>query len=243
MTGEQSEVCPSDVPNGIVVSDVAVDHVTEAGTVRALECPSLDVSGGTSLAVMGSSGCGKSTLLGLLAGLALPTQGTVTVGLQAISALSERQRVTFRRRSLGMVYQSDNLLPHLTVEENVGLQLAISRGDTAPIRRADPAGLLERLGLGPLAQRLPDQLSGGQRQRVAIARAIIHRPIVILADEPTGSLDATNARIVVELLVEVQREIGATLVIVTHDPEIASHLDRVIHLARPASPSEPRRAV
>lgn len=241
MTAAASAVRPSDAANDIAVSDVLVDHVGETGTVRALECPTVSIEGGTNLAVMGSSGCGKSTLLGLLAGLALPTQGTVTIGADTISELSERRRVTFRRRSLGMVYQADNLLPHLTVEENVGLQLAISRSDAPPTRRT--IGLLERLGLGPLAQRLPDQLSGGQRQRVAVARAIVHRPTVILADEPTGALDADNARIVIELLVEVQREIGATLVIVTHDPEIAGHLDRVIHLTRPTPPSEPSRAV
>lgn len=243
MTAAPNEVRPSDAHNAIAVRDVVVDYVTETGTVRALTCPSVNIDGGTSLAVMGSSGCGKSTLLGLLAGLALPTQGTVTVGADTISKLSERQRVAYRRRSLGMVYQADNLLPHLSVEENVGLQLAISRGDDAPVQQADPSASLERLGLGPLAQRLPDQLSGGQRQRVAIARAIIHRPTVILADEPTGALDAANARKVIELLVEVQREIGATLVIVTHDPEIASHLDRVIHLTSPTAPSESSHAV
>lgn len=243
MSAATNEVRPSDAHNAIIVRDVVVDYVTETRTVRALECQSINIEGGASLAVMGSSGCGKSTLLGLLAGLALPTQGTVRVGVDTISELSERQRVTFRRRSLGMVYQADNLLPHLTVEENVGLQLAISRGDNAQVQKADPSASLDRLGLGPLAQRLPDQLSGGQRQRVAIARAIIHRPTVILADEPTGALDAANARKVIELLMEVQIEIGATLVIVTHDPEIASHLDRVIHLANPASPSEPSHAV
>ena len=126
-----------------------------------------------------------------------------------------------------MVYQADNLLPHLTVEENLGLQLAICRGGTATETRTDPGTLLERLGLGALAKRFPDQLSGGQRQRVAVARAIIHRPAVILADEPTGALDDANAEIVVELLIDVQRDLGATLVLVTHDPDVAGHLDRV----------------
>lgn len=220
------------VANDIVTSDLVVDHATDMGPVRALDCAAVAVEGGTSLAVMGPSGCGKSTLLGLLAGLAVPTQGTVRIGGEPISALSERERVRFRRRALGMVYQADNLLPHLTVEENVGLQLAICRRDTAPEQRADPGLVLERLGLDLLAKRLPDQLSGGQRQRVAVARAIIHRPAVILADEPTGALDAASARIVIELLLDVHREIGATLVIVTHAPEVASHLDRAVHLAR-----------
>jgi putative ABC transport system ATP-binding protein len=230
------------VANDILTGDLVVDHATDMGSVRALDCAAVAVAGGTSMAVMGPSGCGKSTLLGLLAGLALPTQGTVSIGGQPISALSERERVRFRRRALGMVYQADNLLPHLTVEENVGLQLAICRGDTLPEQRADPGVVLERLGLGLVATRLPDQLSGGQRQRVAVARAIIHRPAVILADEPTGALDAANARIVIELLLDVHREIGATLVIVTHDPEIASHLDRVVSLARLSPTSEQTRA-
>jgi len=230
------------VANNILTSDLVVDCATDRGQVRALECAEVAVAGGTSLAVMGPSGCGKSTLLGLLAGLALPTRGTVSIGGETISALSERERVRFRRRTLGMVYQADNLLPHLTVEENVGLQLAICRRDTAPDQRADPGAVLERLGLGLLAKRLPDQLSGGQRQRVAVARAIIHRPAVILADEPTGALDAGSARMVIELLLDVQREIGATLALVTHDPEIASHLDRVVHLARLSPRSEQSRA-
>jgi ABC-type lipoprotein export system ATPase subunit len=166
----------------------------------------------------------------------------VSIGGETISALSERARVRFRRRALGMVYQADNLLPHLTVEENVGLQLAICRGATMREQRADPSAVLERLGLGPLAQRLPDQLSGGQRQRVAVARAIIHRPAVILADEPTGALDAANARTVIKLLLDVQREIGATLVIVTHDPDIAGHTGRVVQLVRLSPTLEQSRA-
>lgn len=246
------------IANNIFTSDLIVDHVTHRGPVRALECAEVCVEGGSSLAVMGPSGCGKSTLLGLLAGLAVPTQGTVSIGAQTISSLSDRERVRFRRRALGMVYQADNLLPHLTVEENLGLQLAICRSDSAPELPADRerpgasldnaspgvrvGDLLERLGLGPLAKRLPDQLSGGQRQRVAVARAIIHRPAVILADEPTGALDAASARIVIELLADVQREIGATLVVVTHDPEIAIHLDRVVNLGRLRQLSEQSHA-
>lgn len=230
------------VANDIVTSDLIVEHGTDRGQVRALDCAGITVPGGTSLAVMGPSGCGKSTLLGLLAGLALPTQGSVNIGAETISALPERARVRFRRRALGMVYQADNLLPHLTVEENVGLQLAICRADTAPEHLASPMAVLERLGLGSLAERMPDQLSGGQRQRVAVARAIIHCPAVILADEPTGALDAASAQIVIDLLADVQREIGATLVIVTHDPAIASHLDRIVHLVRLPQTSEQTHA-
>ncbi len=226
------------LPNDIVVSNVVVDHSSSKGTVRALECSELVVRGGTSVAVMGPSGCGKSTLLGLLAGLAVPTEGNVRIGGDTISDLPERDRVTFRRRSLGMVYQTDNLLPHLTVEENVGLQLAICRDNTAGERPEDPAVVLDHLGLGALSGRFPDQLSGGQRQRVAVARAIIHRPAVILADEPTGALDDASARKVIELLVDMHTELGSTLVLVTHDPQVASRLSRVVHLSEVKLPRE-----
>ncbi len=219
--------------NSIRASGLVVDYPTSRGTVRGLECEGLRVEGGTSVAVMGPSGCGKSTLLGLLAGLALPTRGELQIGEALVSALDERARVRFRREELGMVYQADNLLPHLTVEENVALPLAICRSISAPARRSGPGEILERLGVGGLATRLPDQLSGGQRQRVAVARAVVHGPRVILADEPTGALDPRNAESVVALLVDVHRTIGATLMLVTHDPAIAGHMDRTILLRRP----------
>ncbi|MEZ5170641.1 MAG: ATP-binding cassette domain-containing protein [Acidimicrobiia bacterium] len=227
--------------NRIETSALTVEHATPGGLVRALEHAGLTIEGGEGVAIMGPSGCGKSTLLGLLAGLALPTSGHVAIGPTAISALSERERAAFRRRWIGMVYQADNLLPHLTVEENVGLQLAIGR-PVAPAFGGEPRTVLDRLGLQGLWTRLPDQLSGGQRQRVAIARAVICGPAVILADEPTGALDADNARRVIELLVEVHTEIGATLVVVTHDPTIAGRVARTEHLARPRRHEEPAGA-
>ena len=226
----------------IVAVDLMVEHRGASGVVRALDPVSLTVEGGTSVAVMGPSGCGKSTLLGLLAGLALPTSGTVTIGATVVSEMDERRRVRFRRQSLGMVYQSDNLLPHLTVEENTGLQLAIRDGQTGPESCQQVTQVLDRLGIGELARRLPDQLSGGQRQRAAVARAMIHRPSVMLADEPTGALDAASAGVVIALLVAVQRELGATLVVVTHDPMIAAHLDRIVELRPPVHGQRSRHA-
>ena len=237
-----SERARSEVGNAVVVHDVAVDYSTGAGTVRALELAHEVIPAGSAVAIMGPSGCGKSTLLGLLAGLAVPTIGTIAIGGVTVSALAERDRVRFRRESLGMVYQADNLLPHLTVEENVGLQLAICRGRSDGPVSASPIAVLARLGIERLAKRLPDQLSGGQRQRVAVARAIVHRPAVILADEPTGALDDASARVVIELLVDVHRQIGATLVVVTHDPTIAGHLERTVMLARPVQPEQPAHA-
>ena len=225
----------------IGTSDLTVDHKTDRGIVRPLRSAPIEVAAGSSVAVVGPSGCGKSTLLGLLGGLALPSSGTVTVGGERVSSMGESARIRFRRSAVGMIYQADNLLPHLTVEENVSLQLAITRHDRSPGPPPDLGALLERLGIASLARRMPDQLSGGERQRTAVARAIVHRPRFILADEPTGSLDGANAANVIDLLLEVQRELAATMVVVTHDPWIAGHLERIIRLERPAPPASDAR--
>ena len=212
----------------IEVKDLVVDYPTAAGPLRALDCPALAIAGGTSVAVMGPSGCGKSTLLCMVAGLGAPSAGSVSIGDTIITSLSETARVAFRKAAIGVVYQADNLLPHLTVTENIRLQLALC-ADTDHAGKRTTA-LLEQLGLGGLGARLPDQLSGGQRQRVAVARAIIHRPSVILADEPTGALDETNAAAVVTLLLDAHRRLGSTLVIVTHDRAVARRMERVVML-------------
>jgi putative ABC transport system ATP-binding protein len=212
----------------IRVQDLVVEYPTIDGSFRALDCDELLVAGGSSVAVIGPSGCGKSTLLGVLAGLATPTAGTVTIGSTEITTLSESARVAFRKRSIGVVYQADNLLPFLTVAENVRLQLALCGDKDNAVRRT--TDLLDSLGLGALGDRLPDELSGGQRQRAAVARAIVHRPSVILADEPTGALDEANARVVVDLLVDAHLQLGATLVLVTHDPAVADCMQRMVTL-------------
>jgi putative ABC transport system ATP-binding protein len=211
----------------IQVESVVVQHATASGPISALDGVSFTVDAGSSVAIVGPSGCGKSTLLGVLGGLALPTAGVVRIGGEEISSLSERRRSEFRRTHVGFVYQADNLLPFLTVVENVALQLALTGASAAAER---PLDLLDRLGLADVADRLPDHLSGGQRQRAAVARAVVHRPQVVLADEPTGALDAANAAGVLDLLLEVQREIEATLVIVTHDRDAAGRMDRRIGL-------------
>jgi putative ABC transport system ATP-binding protein len=211
----------------IQVESVVVRHATASGPIAALDGVSFTVDAGSSVAVVGPSGCGKSTLLGVLGGLALPTAGTIRIGGEEISALPERRRAEFRRAHVGFVYQADNLLPFLTVVENVALQLALDAQAADPGRSLE---LLDRLGLAEEAHRLPDHLSGGQRQRAAVARAVVHRPEVILADEPTGALDAANAAGVIDLLLEVQRDIGATLVMVTHDEGAAGRMDRRIGL-------------
>jgi putative ABC transport system ATP-binding protein len=212
----------------VYVNAVSVHHRTTAGLVRALEEVTLDVPGGTSVAVVGPSGCGKSTLLGLLGGLDVPTAGSVRVGPLVVSDLGDRDRAAFRRRNVGYVYQNDNLLPFLTVEENLGFQLALNTGDDADPQ--DATRLLDRLGMLELARRVPDQLSGGQRQRVAVARAVVHRPALLLADEPTGALDPRNAATVIDLLLEVGLDLGATLVVATHDRSAAERMDRIVEL-------------
>jgi putative ABC transport system ATP-binding protein len=211
----------------IAVESVVVEHQTASGPVRALDSVSFTVDTGSSVAITGPSGGGKSTLLGVVGGLARPTSGTVRIGDSQISELSERDRSDFRRSHIGFVYQADNLLPFLTLLENVGLQLSLN-GEPSGTGRS--LAMLANLGLAGLAYRLPDHLSGGQRQRAAVARAIVHQPEIILADEPTGALDAANAVGVIDLLLGMQREIGATLIMVTHDRDAAGRLDRQIHL-------------
>jgi putative ABC transport system ATP-binding protein len=211
----------------ITVDTVVVEHQTSSGPVRALDGVSFTVDSGSSVAITGPSGGGKSTLLGVIGGLAQPTSGTVRIGDAQISELSDRDRSDFRRSHIGFVYQADNLLPFLTLLENVGLQLALNEKSSGTGRSL---AALADLGLAGLAYRLPDHVSGGQRQRAAVARAIVHQPKVILADEPTGALDTANAGGVIDLLLAMQREIGATLIMVTHDRDAARRLDRQIHL-------------
>jgi len=211
----------------IHVESLVVEHHTPGGPVFALDGVSFTVDAGSSVAITGPSGCGKSTLLGVIGGLAVPTAGVVRIGGEEVSSLPDRRRSDFRRTHVGFVYQADNLLPFLTVVENVELQFALDGRSSGVDRSLE---LLDKLGLADEAHRLPDHLSGGQRQRAAVARAVVHRPEVVLADEPTGALDAENAAGVIDLLLEVQREIGATLVMVTHDREAARRMDRRIGL-------------
>ena len=207
--------------------DVSKSYVTPGGVVRALSEVSFSVSAGESVAIVGPSGCGKSTLLGVLGALDVPSGGRITVDGQEISSLTERERTGLRRRSFGFVFQSDNLHPFLTVLENVALQLSLAGRDGGTGRSRE---VLEVLGLGDQLDKLPDQLSGGQRQRVGIARALVHRPSVILADEPTGALDPDTSSSVVDRLLASGQESGATLVVVTHDRGVADRMDRTLAL-------------
>src|SRR5690348_16544810 len=187
----------------------------------------LAVTPGEALAVVGASGSGKSTLLALLAGLDTPTTGAVMLDGVDLFALDEDRRAQLRGRVLGFVFQSFQLLPALTALENVMLPLELAYADDAEARARE---MLVRVGLGERLQHYPKHLSGGEQQRVALARAFVVRPKLLLADEPTGSLDAASGAQIIELLFELNREQGTTLVLVTHDEALASRCSRIVRL-------------
>ncbi len=199
------------------------------GEVIALHNVSLSLDAGKTLAVVGASGAGKSTLLHLLGGLDHPTSGEVLLEGRSLYSLDDRERTELRNRSLGFVYQFHHLLREFTAQENVAMPLLIRR--IAKPEALEKAGrVLEQVGLGHRLRHTPGMLSGGERQRVAIARALITQPKCILADEPTGNLDRTTANKVFDVLMQSVRESQCSLVLVTHDPELAARCDSVLTL-------------
>ena len=198
--------------------------------------------------LVGKSGSGKSTLLNLVAGIDLPTAGEVLVDGIALSRLSERDRTLFRRRHVGFVFQFYNLIPTLTVGENLLLPLEL-QGQATPERRRAALDLLDEVGLADRAASFPDRLSGGEQQRVAVARALAHDPTLVLADEPTGNLDLETGLAVLDLLDRLTRRAGKTMLMVTHSPEVVGLADRVFRIEdgrlveRPAARATAERAV
>jgi putative ABC transport system ATP-binding protein len=209
---------------------LTVRHLSRRfGETSVLDGLDLDLAAGECVALVGRSGAGKSTLLHLVAGIDRADGGEIRFDDTRLDALDEAARTRFRRRHLGLVFQSWNLVPSLSALDNLCLPLElIDIGGSEAKRRAQ--ALLDQLGLGELAKRFPDELSGGQQQRVAVARALVHGPSVLLADEPTGSLDAESAAAVMRLLIGACREAGASLLLVTHAAEVMGQADRLLRM-------------
>jgi len=198
------------------------------GSVVALDGVTVALPPGSFTAIMGPSGSGKSTFLHMAAGLDRPTSGSVTLGDKEITRLSERRLTILRRKQIGFVFQAFNLMPSLTVAQNIGLPLRL---DGRRLRRSEIREVAARVGLTERLRHRPSELSGGQQQRVAIARALVTKPEVLFADEPTGALDIRTGRSVLALLRQLVDDDGQTVVMVTHDPSAATYADRVILLA------------
>lgn len=210
----------------IEIRDIGKEYQAGTTTVSAIRHMNFHVDDGEFISIMGQSGSGKSTLLAVLGGLNRPSRGQVLVDALDVYGLTSEQRADFRSEYIGIIFQSFQLIPYLTVLENIKLPMAIT-GIPAKEQDEMARAVLEKVGLGAKAERLPDQLSGGEQERVAIARAIVNRPPILLADEPTGSLDSETAEGVMGLLRQLNKE-GLTIIMVTHNPDACRHGDRTI---------------
>jgi lipoprotein-releasing system ATP-binding protein len=211
-------------------------------TLEVLQGVAMSVAVGERIAIVGASGSGKTTLLQILGGLDRPTTGQVLVDGKDIHEQSEQERGALRNRALGFVYQFHHLLPEFSALENVAMPLLVRRMKVADAR-AKARSLLDRVGLGQRLGHRPDQLSGGERQRAAVARALVTEPKIVLADEPTGNLDGTNAESVFALMLELNRELGTSLIVVTHDMRLASRMERMYAIERGVLTERPLPAV
>jgi putative ABC transport system ATP-binding protein len=212
----------------IEVHGLGKEYPSGEGAVQAIREMDFFIDDGEFVAIMGQSGSGKSTLLSVLGGLNHPSRGKVLIDALNLYELSSEQRADFRSEYIGFIFQSFQLIPYLTVKENVKMPMAIT-GIKDKVQDEMAMNVLERVGLGQKADRLPDQLSGGEQERVAIARAIVNRPPILLADEPTGNLDSDTSEEIMKLLQQLNRE-GLTIIMVTHNPESCRYSERTIRV-------------
>jgi len=213
--------------NNVLVKLENVSKNYDKGRTTALNNINLDIKKGSSVSIIGPSGSGKSTLLNLIGALDIPDKGNIKINGQEISEIKDLNQ--FRRETIGFVFQLHNLIPNITSRENVDLPL-YGTGLSAKEMKKRALELLKSVGLDNMVDKKPNVLSGGERQRVAVARALVNKPSIILADEPTGSLDTENGKIILDLLKKHQTELGATLIIVTHDPQIAKQTEKTIKI-------------
>jgi len=224
----QNSAVETNVQHLIEIQNIGKDYQEGESTVQAIKEMSFFIDDGEFVSIMGQSGSGKSTMLSILGGLNHPTRGKILLDALDIYKLSSEQRADLRSEYIGIIFQSFQLIPYLTVLENVKLPMAIT-GRKAREQDKMARDVLDRVGLANKADRLPDQLSGGEQERVAIARAIVNKPPILLADEPTGSLDSTTADEIMDLLKELNSE-GQTIIMVTHNPEACKHTSRTIQV-------------
>tara|TARA_B100001540_G_scaffold266972_1_gene248285 strand:+ start:154 stop:852 length:699 start_codon:yes stop_codon:yes gene_type:complete len=204
-------------------------YASGESTVQAVKGVNVTIGEGEMIAIMGPSGCGKTTLLNVLSGIDEPTAGEVTIDEKSLFAVSDNERSRMRAEYLGFIFQDFNLLPVLSAVENVELPLLLL-GKPANEARNTALEALKAVGLGERSSHRPSELSGGQQQRVAIARAIVHNPSVVLCDEPTGNLDSATSASVMELLKSINKKMGTTFLLVTHDSEVAKQCNRILHM-------------
>lgn len=229
--GQQVPAARTDknVKPAIVIKDLTKTFVIGKEKVRALRGVNLEIYPGEIVCLLGTSGSGKSTLLNMMAGLEKPTKGSITICGQRVDNMSERKLAKFRQKYMGFVFQSYNLLPNLTAIDNVSMPLMFS-GVKRRIRDREAKKILKLCGLGKRMRHKPTQMSGGQQQRVGIARAFVAKPKIVFADEPTGNLDTRTTIEIMEMMVSMSRENRQTLIIVTHDTEIAAYADKIFHI-------------
>lgn len=217
------------MPSALRTQDVTKIYGKENSAVVAVDAVSIEIQPGEFVALVGPSGSGKTSMLAMLAALLSPTSGNIWIGGEELGRMKEKDRTRFRREKIGFTFQANNLVPYLTALENVELMLRLNNR-LAPVERAHAKDLLVRLGLGDRLNSLPNQLSGGQQQRVAIARALVHSPEVVLADEPTASLDTERAFQVVETFASLIHEQKRAGIMVTHDLRMTRYVDKVIQM-------------